>query len=305
MANIQEKIKELNIGIKYDSTEFYKFTILGQQVYTVMLYSYLFLTVKQDSGICGALLRQVPKEKLLKPYLHEIGVDDIWLSQTCGILHKIRRSFAILGLHYQTFGYDSVYSVFKTAADTFFNEFLSNPITDNTHFLESYIWKNRHEKILYKVETVQKFSEKDIIFQASTIYSGKKYIEIGYSKKNAIENLASKIVKNAIPKEQYLDILELQNYKRIERNPFVFDISDYEESNDTVRKFSEKYGVEPFLMRFALLSRSQMGKNVWERLGIVPPMFLLQTRTSHLKKGAVQKALKKPSSTFVCLVKKI
>lgn len=287
MPNIQERIKALNASIKYDSTEFYKNTILGQQVYAVMLYTYLFLTVNQDSGICGKLVRQVPKEKLLRIYLHEIDADDIWISQTCGILHKIRRGFAILGLHYQTFGYDSVYSAFKSAVDPFFNEFLLHPITDNTHFLESYAWKYQHEKISYKVEETQRFSEKDIIFQASTTFLGKKYTEIGYSKKNAIENLASKIANIAIPKDQYLAIAKSQNYAKIERNAFVFDISDYEETDDTVRQFAERYGVEPFLMRFALLSRSQMGKGVWERLGIDPPEFLFQTRMSHLKKALI------------------
>ena len=40
-------------------------------------------------------------------------------------------------------------------------------------------------------------------------------------------------------------------------------------------------------MHFALLSRSQMGKNVWERLGIKPPEFLLQTKVSHLKRALI------------------
>ena len=103
MPSIQERIKQLNASIDYDSMEFYKSTILGQQVYAVMLYAYLFLTVDQDSGFCGKFVRQIPKEKLLRLYLCQVGAEDIWLSQTFGILHKIRRSFAILGLHYQTF----------------------------------------------------------------------------------------------------------------------------------------------------------------------------------------------------------
>lgn len=287
MPSIQERIKQLNASIDYDSMEFYKSTILGQQVYAVMLYAYLFLTVDQDSGFCGKFVRQIPKEKLLRLYLCQVGAEDIWLSQTFGILHKIRRSFAILGLHYQTFGYDSVYSFFKAAVDPFFDEFLVHPVTDNTHFLESYAWKYHHVKMSYKVEAVQRFSEKDSIFQATTTFLGKKYAVVGYSKKNAIENLAYNIVNGVIPENQYHIIAASQNYSKIERKTFVFDTAEYQETEDTVQQFSEKYGVEPFLMRFALLSRSQMGKEVWERLGIKPPEFLLQTRVSHLKKALI------------------
>lgn len=287
MPSIQERIKQLNASIDYDSMEFYKSTILGQQVYAVMLYAYLFLTVDQDSGFCGKFVRQIPKEKLLRLYLCQVGAEDIWLSQTFGILHKIRRSFAILGLHYQTFGYDSVYSFFKAAVDPFFDEFLVHPVTDNTHFLESYAWKYHHVKITYKVEAVQRFSEKDAIFQATTSFLGKKYAVVGYSKKNAIENLAYKIVNSVIPENQYHIIAASQNYSEIERKTFVFDTAECQETDHTIQQFSEKYGVEPFLMHFALLSRSQMGKEVWERIGIKPPEFLLQTRVSHLKRALI------------------
>ena len=170
MPSIKERIKQINASIEYDSLEFCKNTILGQQVYAVMLYTYLFLTVDQDSGFCRKIVRQIPKEKLLRLYLCQVGAEDIWLSQTFGILHKIRRSFAILGLHYQTFGYDSVYSIFKSAVDPFFDEFLVHPVTDNVHFLESYAWKYHHVNMTYKVEVVQRFSEKDAIFQATTFF---------------------------------------------------------------------------------------------------------------------------------------
>lgn len=285
MPGIQERIRQLNASIEYDSIEFYKNIVLGQQVYAAMLYVYIFLTVDQDSKLCGKLVHQVPEEKLLQLYLHEIGQDDVWTSQTSGILYKIRRSYAILGLHYQTFGYDSVYSAFKSAVTPFFDKFLLSPITDYTHFLESYAWQYHHVKISYKVEETQRFSEKDVIFQASTNFLGKKYVQSGYSKKKAIENLASEIVNVAIPKDRYLSIAKSQNYAKIERKSFDFDSSDYQETDDIVRQFSEKYGVEPFLMRFALLSRSQMGKNVWERLGIKLPEVLRQTRVSHLKRA--------------------
>lgn len=287
MSNMHERIKNLNVDLKYDSTEFYRKTILGQQVYSVILYTYLFLTVTQDSGVCGRLVRQVPEEKLLRLYLHEMDAEDIWASENCGILHKIRRGFAVLGLHYQTFGYDSVYSAIKSAASSFFDEFLLHPVTNYTHFLESFAWIYHHKKISYSVKEKQKFSEKDIIFLASAIWEGKRYSEVGYSKKNAIENLASTIAKSAIPKEQYTSLAKSQNYAKIDRNAFVFDVSDYEDADEAVRQFAERYGVEQFLMRFALLSRSQMGKSVWERLGIDLPEFLLQTRVPHLKKALI------------------
>lgn len=288
MPSTKERIKELNASIEYDSMEFYKNTILGQQVYTVVLYAYLFLMVDQDSRLCRKLVRQVPKEKLLRLYLHEIDANNVWISQTTGILHKIRRSFAILGLHYQTFGYDSVYATFKSAVDPFFDEFLLHPITDNVHFLESYAWRYHHVNMLYKVKEFQRFSEKDIVFQASTTFLGKKYTEIGYSKKNAMENLASKIVTVAIPKDQYLIIAESQNYAYIERNKFIFNALDYHETDNTVQQFAEKYGVEPFLMRFALLSSNKMEKEFWEQLSINHSEFLLKkTRIYHFRKALI------------------
>ena len=81
MPNMYEKTIMLSENLKYDSKEFYDKCILGQQVYTVVLYCYLFLTVDQDSHICGKLVRQVPKENILKLYLHEMKMDDVWNSQ--------------------------------------------------------------------------------------------------------------------------------------------------------------------------------------------------------------------------------
>lgn len=287
MLNIHESLKQLNANVEYDSAKFYRNTILGQQVYAVMLYTYLFLTTNQDPGVCRRLVHQIPKEKLLRLYLLQVGGEDVWKSQSFGILHKIRSSFAMMGLHYQMFGYDSVYSVFKIAVEPFFDEFLLHPVTNNTHLLKSYAWKYHHTKMNYKVEVIQKFSEKDVIFQATTSILGKKYTAAGYSKKNSIETLAYKIVNGAIPKNHYDIIAASQNYPKIERKNFVFDTAKYQERDDVIQQFSEKYGVEPFLMRFALLSRSQMGKDVWERLDIKPPEFLLHTKASRLKRALI------------------
>lgn len=287
MPDMYEKIKMLSGDLRYDTKEFYEKSILGQQVYSVVLYSYLFLTVDQDSGICGKLVRQVPKEKLLKLYLHEMRAEDIWNSQEFGILHKIRRSFAVLGIHYQNFGYDSVYSAFKSAVHSFFDEFLQHPVTDYTHLLESYAWNHHHAKTTYAVKEEHRFSDKDAIFRASTTFFNKRYYEVGYSKKNAIENLACLIANTVITPDHFNAIANSQNCGEIERNEFVFNVSDYEDADERVRQFAEQYGVEQFLMRFSLLSRSQMGKNVWARLGISLPAFLLETRVSRLKKALI------------------
>ena len=59
MPSIQERIKQLNASIDYDSMEFYKSTILGQQVYAVMLYAYLFFGVVPCK--CS---RKIPKNLL-------------------------------------------------------------------------------------------------------------------------------------------------------------------------------------------------------------------------------------------------
>lgn len=286
MISIHERIKSLSSSILYDTPEFNELVVLGQQVYSVVLYSYLFLTVDQDSGICGKLVRKAPKEKLLQLYLQEIKMDDFWDSENHGIFHSLRQSYAILGIHYQHLGYDSVFSTFKTATHPYFDHFLRQPITDYTHLLETFAWNHHHTKVSYAVKEIKRFSDRDVIFRASATFLTKIYSAFGYSKKNAIENLAFDIVSNEIPQKTLTEIASSQNHAPIERHIFIFDTSDYEDSDERVCQFAKKYGVEQFLMRFALLSRSQMGKDVWERWKITPPPFL-RARASHLKKALI------------------
>ena len=144
-----------------------------------------------------------------------------------GILKKIRKSFAILGIHYQSFGYDSVFSVFKSAIHSFFDNFLHQPITNYTNLLESYAWNYHSINTTYTVKEEQRFSDKDIIFRASTTFLNQRYHEVGYSKKNAIENLACLIANTAIAPDHLNAIANSQNYEKIERKEFVFDVSYY------------------------------------------------------------------------------
>lgn len=286
MPNIHERIKSISRSIVYDTPKFTELVVLGQQVYSVVLYSYLFLNVDQDSSICGKLVRKVPKETLLQLYLRELKMDACWNSQSHGTFHSIRESYAILGIHYHNFGYDSVFSTFKAAIHPFFDHFLQQPITDYTHLLETFAWNHHHSKVSYAVRELRRFSDRDLVFQASATFLNRRYSAIGYSKKNAIEHLAFDIANAVISKRTLSEIASSQNCAPIDRHIFIFDASDYEDSNEKVCQFAKKYGVEQFLMRFALLSRSQMGKDVWERWKITPPPFL-RARASHLKKALI------------------
>ena len=166
MYSIRERIKSISKEISYDTPEFNELVVLGQQVYSVVLYSYLFLTVDQDSGICGKLARKVPKEILLRLYLQEMKIDGFENAENHGIFHSIRQGYAILGIHYQHLGYDSVFSTFKTATHPYFDHFLRQPITDYTHLLETFAWNHHHTKVSYAVKEIKRFSDRDVIFRA-------------------------------------------------------------------------------------------------------------------------------------------
>lgn len=286
MLNNHKDILDSFNSIEDDSLTFYQNLILGQQAYVTMLYSYLFSTVSQDSKRCGQLVQKISKETLLCDYLQQLGMQDIWDSNEYGISHKIRQSYVVLGMHYQKNGYDSIFSHFKLSIKDFIDDFLLLPITNYTHLLESYAWNTHHLKISYTTKIENKFSDKDIVFRATASFLDKTYYAFGYSKKHAIEKLAYLIVNEAIPRKTVMDLAASQNYLPIEKNILEFDTMDYKENEDRVRKFAEKYGVDFLLMRFSLLTRSHMGENVWETLGIKPTEYL-RTKVSFLKRGLI------------------
>lgn len=282
----KNEFRECYSNTEYNSVSFFQNLLLGQQVYSTMLRTYLFTVVSQDSKRCNQLARKIPSEKLLFRYVQKLGLHEIWDSDKCGISCKIRWSYVILGIQYHKQGYDNTYSSFKSAISNFIDSFLQLPITNYTYLLESYAWNTYHFKISYKTKIEKKFSDTDIDFQASAPFLHKTYYALGYSKKNAIENLAHHIVNESLSADVISEMAFTQNYLPIKKYVLEFDSLGYEEKDNSIKEFAVRYGVDNLLMRFALLTRSHMGKDVWKNLGVEEPEQFLK-KESRLKKGLI------------------
>lgn len=272
--------------IEDESVDFYKELVLGQQVYNAVVYAYLFSKVSQSSKQCGHLVRNIPREDVLFGYLRELGLSSICQSKEHGLRYKIRKGFVVMGIHYQKAGYDHVLLAIQRVFETDLAEFFNLPITNFTHLLESYAWNELHLKVSYTVKTEVRFSDKDITHSASSFFRGKQYNATGYNKKHAIERLARTIVNKALSDEERKRVAFSQNYTPIEKHSLQIESTDYIESDDLAAQFADKYGADHLLMRLALLSRSQMGGKLWDRLGIEQPEAI-NTRVSRWKRGII------------------
>lgn len=286
MVEKQNELRDYYSNIEYDSSFYCQNLILGKQVYSAMLRIYLFTFISQDSKKCSQLARKIPHEKLLFRYVQKLGMQEIWNSDKCGISCKIRQSYVILGIQYHKQGYDNTYSSFKSAIGNFIDSFLKLPIADYTHLLESYAWNTYHLKISYKTKIEKEFSDRDIDFRATASFLNKTYYAIGYSKKNAIENLAHHIIDKSLSADVIEAIAFKQNYLPIKKYDLEFDSLGYEEKDKSIKDFAVRYGVDELLMRFSLLTRSHMGKDVWKNLDVEEPEQFLK-KESRLKKGLV------------------
>ena len=272
--------------IEDESVDFYKELVLGQQVYNAAVYAYLFSKVTQNSKQCGHLVRNIPREDVLFGYLRELGFSSICEFKEHGLRYKIRKGFVVMGIHYQKAGYDHVLSTIQRVFETDLAVFFDLPITNYTHLLESYAWNELHLKVSYTVKTEARHSDKDITHSASSFFQGKQYYATGYSKKHAIERLARTIVNNALSDKDRTRVAISQNYSPIEKHSLHIESTDYIEPDGLVAQFADKYGVDHFLMRLALLPRSQMGGELWDRLGINQPEAI-NTRVSLWKRGII------------------
>lgn len=241
--------------------------ILGQQLYLTILFSYIFLNITQDYKKYRQLL-QIPREELLYEYIRILGINTLWESDSYGISSKIQKSFAILSLQYHIIGYDSVYSSFKQAADKYFENFLNTPIIDYTKFLESYLWKRYKEKIVIKSKINKQFSPTDIVWESSTVFLGKLYRSIGYNRKNSAESLCREIVLKEIPYSVIAKESLLHNIRPIQKNRLQLGSFEYAEKDETIVAFINKYGLDEFLVRLSLLTRSDNGEMYLSNIGI-------------------------------------
>lgn len=261
-------------SIDDNSTEFYQYLLLGQQVYISVIYEYLFLNVSSDAKNCGMLVRCIPKEDLLCSYISEIGMSDIWRSDKFGIAYKIRKSYVVLGIHYKKKGYDNVYESMRKANSDYIDNYSTLSISSYAIFLETYMLGIFNKKLTYRVSKEIQYSNKDVIYKASAIFLDKTYYESGYSKKNAIEKLAQKIVLTVLSREKIMEIAVSQGISLIEKHRFHFNETEYIESNKSISQFADKYGIEHLLMRLVFLPGNNSNKYLWDNIGVSCPDFL-------------------------------
>ena len=163
-------------SIKDNSIDYYKNLILGQQIYSTILYSYLYYEIKHDYKLYRKHLREFPREDLLCEYLQEFFPNSLRTEE------KIRKSYIALSVQYHMQGYDAVQSALQALVNRYFNDFLNAPL------------------------------------------------------------------------------------KKCE---FMSSI-DSEKVDELVLKFADKYALNYLLLRVALLTRSQMGENYLEHVGLIP-----------------------------------
>jgi hypothetical protein len=161
------------------------------------------------------------------------------------------------------------------------------PINDYTHIIESHIWKIYHRKLSFNVSEIAYYSEQDSVYQASCFFKSKNYVAHGYSKKNAIENVSKDISMDIIGKAALEETLKGQGNIVIEAQPFDIGSTDYDEEDSQIIKLSNHLGIDCTFLRFSLLSRSQMGKDIWEKQGIPTPDFIKTSNASRFKRGLI------------------
>lgn len=283
---MDNEITNAVLTIEDESADFFKELVLGEQVYNAVVYAYLFSKVTQNSKQCGHLVRSIPKEDVMFGYLREMGLSSICESKEHGLRYKIRKGFVLMGIHYQKAGYDHVLATVQRIFESDFAAFFDLPITNYTHLFESYAWNKHHIRVSYRVTQESFHSDKDVTHSASTIFQGKQYTAAGWGKKHAIERLAKKIVQEAVSPEEREKIAISQGFLPIKKHILQLESAAYTETDDLAAQFADKYGVDRLLMRLALLSRSQMGSKLWDRLGIAEPKSI-NTNPSLWKRGFI------------------
>lgn len=116
-------MNSIKIPGENDGIDYYKALILGQQVYSTVLYSYL-CNVTQDYKLFRKNLRALPREELLCEYLQK------FLPDTMQHDKKIITSYIEMGSQYCMQGYDAVQTAFQTLADKHFKNFLDLPLKE-------------------------------------------------------------------------------------------------------------------------------------------------------------------------------
>ena len=270
-----------------NTREFYENVIVGQQVYRVLLYFYLFSDICQEINIYRNLENMLSHESLLQTYVDIHYGNSIWSSNNNGINPKIRISYALLGMSYKKDGFDKSYSDFKNAVSNKILKFINFPVDNFDLLLKKSIMDYFGYNLSYKVWTENKFSDNDIIYCAKAIVNKKEYIDFGRSKKSAIKKLSQKIFFDIFTSKQIHQIAKSSNISYISPRPFKTNSSDYVEKDPEIKAFSNQYNIEYLMTRFALLTRSQMGKDIWDNIDASISEFINHTTPSLLKRSFI------------------
>ena len=227
-----------------NTREFYENVIVGQQVYRVLLYFYLFSDICQEINIYRNLENMLSHESLLQTYVDIHYGNSIWSSNNNGINPKIRISYALLGMSYKKDGFDKSYSDFKNAVSNKILKFINFPVDNFDLLLKKSIMDYFGYNLSYKVWTENKFSDNDIIYCAKAIVNKKEYIDFGRSKKSAIKKLSQKIFFDIFTSKQIHQIAKSSNISYISPRPFKTNSSDYVEKDPEIKAFSNQYNIE-------------------------------------------------------------
>lgn len=182
----------IKISIEDDSVDYHKNLILGQQLYSTMVYFYLCSHIVQEYKLYRSYLRTFPKENLLFECLQEILPNSLQQED------NLRKSYIALAVQYRIQGYDAVNSAFQKIADKNFNAFLGIPL-------------------------------KNLEFMSAPI--------------------------------------------------------DLSKANERVLKFADTYGLNCSLLRLALLTRSQLGENDFNNIGLTQEISAKEV--ANLREGLI------------------
>lgn len=270
-----------------NTREFYENVIIGQQVYRVLLFFYLFSDICQDIKLCRKLEKMLPEEFLLKSYVDIYYDNSIWSSNDNGINQKIRISYALLSLSYRKEGFDKSYSDFKKAVSEYVLKFIKLPTDDFYSLLKKSIMDYFGINLTFKVWIEKEYSDNDVLYCAKSIVSKKEYIDFGVSKKNATEKLSQKIFFDIFTTEQIHQITKSSHIQYFFQHPFKTNNFDYVEKDTKIKAFSDQYNIEYLLTRFTLLTRSQMGNNIWNNIDASISDFINHSTPSLLKRSFI------------------
>lgn len=236
----------------YNEKNFYPYLVLGQQVYEVLLNYYIFMFIGQGTGRAETFFYAIPIERMLESCANEFIGNKVWQDNNCGIRQKMRKSYVVLGLYYQKYGFDKTLLKFKKAVESNINEFLNLPIKDYVKFLNLYIEEKYNFNIDYSVEIEKKYLDNDLIYKASTFFLNKKIIEYGHNPKKSINNLARYIIYNLLDFDDFVEFAKSKNRSPMVPIEYYLENGLNDDFDETTLNFSTKYNIENSLVKYIL-----------------------------------------------------